>query len=80
MESNIWLAKLKLDSDTIKKDDNRMLQGFSERRLLINYVELLTETLTNFCQVTADQIHVVFNELTELLPTEKWVLVTKCEH
>jgi hypothetical protein len=77
LERKIWLAKLELISDTIEKDDDRIFEDFTEKRTMRNYIELLTETLTNFCHATIDHIHTVFDQLIELFPTEKWILAVK---
>ncbi len=76
-ERKIWLAKLELVSDTIEKEDNRRLEGFGERRKMRYYIELLMETLTDFCGATTSVIETVFNQLIELFPMEKWILAVK---
>ncbi|CAF4737241.1 unnamed protein product, partial [Rotaria sp. Silwood2] len=77
VERKIWLAKLELVSDTIEKEDDRMLEGFGERRKMRYYIDLLMETLTDFCSATASLIETVFNQLMELFPREKWILAVK---
>ncbi|CAF3430033.1 unnamed protein product [Rotaria socialis] len=77
LERKIWLAKLELVSDTIEKVEDRMLEGFGERRKMRYYIDLLMETLTEFCSATAALIETVFNQLMQLFPREKWILAVK---
>lgn len=73
VEKKIWFAKLELVSDTIEKIDNRMIEGFGERRKMRYYIELLRETLTDFCHATTPLIQSVFYQLFKLFPAEKWI-------
>jgi hypothetical protein len=42
-----------------------------------NYIELLTQSLTNFCRATTDHTEIAFNELMEPFPAEKWILAVR---
>ena len=72
-ERKIWLAKMELVSDTIEKVDHRLVDAFGERRKMRYYIDLLTETLTEFCSATVPLMQTVFNQLMKIFPSEKWI-------
>jgi hypothetical protein len=45
-----------------------------------NYIELLTQSLTNFCRATTDHTEIAFNELMEPFPAEKWILAVRMSY